>query len=163
MCQTLEEALRKVAEMKDCAPLPNLNGGLLPHWGAVEVSDRVASIGYFLNMPNGYRNGVNLEHEFVWDPIKLRFATIKTNLFVKGGSPHQRLAKALEADVETVCGGTMLFGKDNKGKSLRVATCLMTNEKSGHFYEHWTDAIRQQFVKYMQLRTGLKVIHHEGM
>ena len=88
--------------------------------------------------------------EFVFDA--------KTNTFVVGrpksnqfiGSPHERLAASIGADMSsTTVGG--IFSRDANGR-------ILTNEFSGHFGRNWNSAIRRQFTHIMN-SYGLNVIH----
>ena len=89
--------------------------------------------------------------EFVFDP--------KTNTFVVGkpqngllqGSAHQQLARSIGADESTVLGGT--FSRGTQGE-------IYTTENSGHYGEHWTDQLRQQFQNVMK-EYGLPLIHEK--
>ncbi len=163
---SLEESLKKVRDMVVAPPL-NAEGaaGKGPAVGVVLVSDNVKSLSYFLNMPFVKRRKKNdtLMNEFVWDPVGIQFATIQRGVRFSG-SPHQTLARAIGADERTVCGGVIHFPADIDGpRSLTVLTRLTTTEFSGHFWEHWTDPIREQYKKYMHLRTGLIIDHADGM
>jgi hypothetical protein len=70
-----------------------------------------------------------------------------------GGSPHQRLARSIDADEGTVVGG--MFKRGPNGE-------MLTNEQSGHYWENWTPEIRQQFEQKMR-EFGLPVTHYGGM
>jgi hypothetical protein len=163
---SLEESLQRVRDMVVAPPLnPNAANARLPFEGVVVVSDHVASLQYFLNMPfvKTRKKTDTLMNEFVWDPIGLQFATIRRGVRLNG-SPHQTLARAIGADETIVCGGTIRFPSEVAGpRSLGVLTRLTTGEFSGHYWEHWTNPIRDQFRKYMHLRTGLIIDHSEGM
>jgi hypothetical protein len=164
----LEESLKKVSSLTVCPPFEATVSGNM-HRDCVEVSDRVRSIAYFLNMSFAKILKGTLMNEFVWDPINIRFATvIGKGKFMKtytGYSPHEALAKVLEADFNYVCGGIIHMDRvgDNKARSLKVIGTLTTSEFSGHFHQNWTEPIREQYKKYMHLRTGLTISHTAGM
>lgn len=160
----LKESLQLIEDMK-AAPALKEDGvaGRGPELGVVLVSDKVKSLNYFLNMPfvklaNKKRRDT-LMHEFVWDPINIQFATIVYGIRLHG-SPHQTLARAIGADEQFVCGGTIRYPTEQAApRSLGVIARLCTDEFSGHFGERWTDPVRLQYKKYMNLRTGLVIDH----
>jgi len=176
MTPELVQACQVVTDMVEAAPLDTINGmsgkGPLPNSddktrSYLEVSDRVKSISYFLHMPFvEYRTNTYM-NEFVWDPINLRFCTLSASGSVKdrNGSPHQGLARAIGADENYVCGGCIYAPHtinaqtipDKPRNSLASKGVLRVSEFSGHFGQNWNDAIRAQFRRYMELRTGLVV------
>jgi RHS repeat-associated protein len=110
---------------------PRPGGGSGPVPGVLEASPRVRSVAAI----NNWRGS---PVEFVFDPA--------TRTFVMGrpapsagltGSPHQQLARAINADPNTVVGGVVSRGP-NGGK-------LLWNENSGHYYQNWNDWVRAQF------------------
>ena len=56
------------------------------------------------------------------------------------GSPHQRLADVISANPDSVVGGIVSRAANGE---------LSWDDMSGHYYQNWTDAIRQQFVGTM--------------
>ena len=164
----LQIAFQHVEDMTEAAPFAGTIAGF-GQGGFLEVSDRVKGIGYFLNMKwitankraarrNTYMN------EFVWDPINLRFCTLSASGMLDNGngSPHQGLARAIDADESWVCGGTILRpSAEDAQATLKTKGILHVTEFSGHFGHHWTDKIRNQFSRYMQFRTGL-IIKNDG-
>jgi hypothetical protein len=114
--------------------------------GVIEVSPRVQSTKV---LESYYPKDGGIE--FVFAPT--------TNTFAVGspaphagipGSPHQKLASSIAADESSVLGGTFTRGRNGE---------IMTTENSGHYGERWTDALRGQFVDYMESQTGLTVNH----
>lgn len=87
--------------------------------------------------------------EFVYDPVTKRFAVGKAQ---GAGSPHQKLASAINPDYDHrhVVGGT--FSRGSQGE-------IVTSEYSGHFGENWTDAMRVEFVEFLEEATSQRVVH----
>jgi hypothetical protein len=87
--------------------------------------------------------------EFVYDPATKRFAVGKAQ---GAGSPHQKLANAINPDYDArqVVGGT--FSRGSQGE-------IVTSEYSGHFGKNWTDAMRAEFVEFLEGATGQRVVH----
>jgi len=123
----------------DAADSAGLDGGLVAGSGRVagvlEASPNVKSVAA-INAWNGS------SAEFVFDP--------ETNTFAMGapakglgfkGSPHQQLAAAIGANPNSVVGGVVFRGPDG---------ALQWDEMSGHYYQNWTDSIRQEFVNTMR-------------
>jgi len=69
------------------------------------------------------------------------------------GSPHEQLARSIVADESVVVGG--IFQRSADGR-------ILTNEQSGHFFQNWTPAIREQFVRVMK-ELGVNIDHFSGM
>lgn len=164
----LAESLKRVADMDSCPPLTGTFSGL-GGLGVVVVADDVKSLNYFLHMPfvtaaERTRRKLTLMNEFVWDPINIRFATIIRGIKLHG-SPHETLARAINADENHVCGGIIRYPDTPDGvtRSLSTLEKIVTCEFSGHYHMNWTPEIRYQYVKYMRMRTGLPVEHSEGM
>jgi filamentous hemagglutinin len=87
--------------------------------------------------------------EFVFDPIKKRFAMGVPQKWLKmNGSPHQQLAEAIGADPRTVVGGTLRRGPAGE---------ILTDQMSGHYHQNWTPQIEQQFEDFLRQKTGLPV------
>ncbi len=108
--------------------------------GVIEVSALVKSIKAFLNYnPKG--GGI----EYVFDPITNRFAVGRPRRGLFDGSPHEQLAQSIGADPRTVVGG--VFRRMPNGVPG-------FDEWSGHYYQNWTPAVRQQFTDFMQNMTG---------
>jgi hypothetical protein len=83
--------------------------------------------------------------EFIFDP--------ETNTFLVGGKGyHSGLASAINANTSRVVGG--IFSRGPNGE-------IFTNEASGHFWQNWNPAVRQQFQTAME-SYGLPVIHTIG-
>jgi len=123
-----------------------------PVAGVIEVSGRTKSVKAFNNYSPKERPNVGMPKgstEFVFDPQKNRFAT--GNVANTGGSPHQKLGRAIEANPNYLVGGMM----------TRTATGIATDEYSGHYGQNWTPQIREQFVNYMQTVTG-RSVEHQG-
>lgn len=114
--------------------------GLEP--GSVSVK---AVQNYFPSTKNG-------SIEFVFDPKTSTFAVGKptTNL---GGSPHQQLAKTIDADSSTLVGG--MFRRGTNGE-------VIANEYSGHYWKNWSPGGRHKFEQTMK-QYGLEIKHHPGM
>jgi hypothetical protein len=160
---TIKDAVYYVDTLHVCPPLSGEVNGSGP-CGVIEVSDRVKALGrflrYSLTYPHGKRTLIN---EFVWDPLNLRFAihVAPARQNPHGGSPHQRLARAIEADEKYVCGGIVHGG--GPGVTIDQLDPIETSEFSGHYWTHWDDDIRRQFQRYMYLRTGRNFRHREGI
>ena len=113
-----------------------LLSGSGPVPGTIEVSGRVKSTAAFQNyIPKG--GGV----EYIFDP--------ETNTLVAGkpasylninGSPHQQLARSVDADESTVLGGTMQRQRDGS---------FGFTENSGHYGERWTPELTAQFTQFL--------------
>jgi filamentous hemagglutinin len=112
--------------------------------GVLEASGRTQSFGALRNYYP--QNSV----EYVFNP--------QTGQFVVGrpaasagfnGSPHQQLAQSIGADRSTVVGGTLTRRSDG---------VFVTTENSGHYWQNWTPAVREQFVDTMR-GYGFDVIH----
>ncbi|MFJ9371319.1 polymorphic toxin type 43 domain-containing protein [Nocardia sp. NPDC101769] len=120
-----------------------------PKPGVIEASDRVKSLAALNNYhpPHGM--------EFVFDPDNGWFAVGDVAKYARAmhGSPHEQLAISIGADPGRVVGG-LFWNSAEKGMS--------TNEMSGHFWQNWTDDIRQQFLDTMR-GYGFNVEHHAGM
>jgi hypothetical protein len=116
--------------------------------GTFEVSPATTSVKGILNyFPKG---GV----EFVFDPSTSRFIVGHPKAPAPGlASPHQRLAGFIDADNSSVVGG--MFKRGNSGQ-------ILTNEHSGHYWQNWTPAVRQQFADFME-SMGVNIIHNSGM
>ena len=88
--------------------------------------------------------------EYVFDPANGTFAVGRpASSAGLRGSPHQQLAQSIGANPSTVVGGTLI--RDANG-------VLNKTENSGHFWQNWTNEIREQFVRTMQ-GYGLDVVH----
>ena len=96
MCQELNASLAYVTNLNNCAAFQGLVSGRM-NFDYVEVSDRVKSINYFLNMAFTRGTKHTLINEFVWDPINRRFAAIfgSGKCIGAGDSPHEGLARRL--------------------------------------------------------------------
>lgn len=71
------------------------------------------------------------------------------------GKGHPTLADLVgrgPRDTEIVGG---IFSRDASGRSV-------TNEKSGHYFQNWSDPIRAQFSEFMSSK-GVSVNHNPGM
>ncbi|MCE7992156.1 MAG: hypothetical protein HEP71_09260 [Roseivirga sp.] len=128
---------------------PPLKKGSGPSAGVLEVSTEVKSVAQFKNY--NPKNPI----EFLFD--------FKTNTFVVGNvkkgvaaglSPHQKLTWAIGSQNKNVVGGMFKRGKNG---------AIMTNEFSGHYWQNWTDDIRQQFTQFLETQTGQSVIHNNGL
>jgi Bacterial toxin 43 len=115
-----------------------------PAPGVLEVSGRMASSAAVRNF-SGKR-----AVEFVYDPAVGRFAMGRARM--GSGSPHQQLARSIDADEAGVVGG--MIRRDPSGR-------LVTNEFSGHFHQNWTPALRDQFQQFMR-RYDVDVQHGAG-
>ncbi len=103
-----------------------------PVAGVIEVSPRVQSIKAFLNYYPRYGS-----IEFIFDPESHSLIVGKVK-YPTSGSPHQQLARSINANESVVVGG--MLQKDCEGH-------VTTNEMSGHFWQNWTPAVREQLVK----------------
>lgn len=86
--------------------------------------------------------------EYIYDP------TTKTFL-VRGSDAqpmHEYLANSINADKSRVVGG--ILQRDRNGN-------FYTNEASGHYWQNWTPAVRQDFVNTMK-SYGITIKHSEG-
>ena len=119
--------------------------GTGPTSGVIEVSKTVKSVSQFKN----YKPANPIE--FVFDPKSNRFVVGRPNSSVKGLSPHQNLARSINA--EKPVGG--LFKRGSNGE-------IITNEMSGHYHRNWTPQIREQFKTFLQTQTGQSVNHISG-
>lgn len=66
------------------------------------------------------------------------------------GSPHQRLASAIQANEAQVLGGTFSRGPGGQ---------ILTTEFSGHYGTRWTPELANQFVTFLEGQTGQTVVH----
>ncbi|WUJ19748.1 polymorphic toxin type 43 domain-containing protein [Streptomyces sp. NBC_00390] len=80
------------------------------------------------------------EIEFIFEPGTGRFITGDPAHLGLKGSPHEQLARSIDADEMTVLGGTIF--RDN-GR-------LVFTENSGHYGHRWTDAMRNQFKDFLK-------------
>ncbi|GGK85879.1 hypothetical protein GCM10010094_53890 [Streptomyces flaveus] len=80
------------------------------------------------------------EIEFVFEPGTGRFITGDPAHLGLEGSPHEQLARSIDADEKTVLGGTVF--RDN-GR-------LVFTENSGHYGHRWTDATREKFEDFLK-------------
>jgi RHS repeat-associated protein len=88
--------------------------------------------------------------EYVFDPTNGKFAVGRPSAGAGlRGSPHEQLAQSIGANPSTVVGGTLTRG---------ASGIFKTTENSGHFWQNWTNEIRQQFVRTMQ-GYGFDVVH----
>ncbi|MEO3863625.1 polymorphic toxin type 43 domain-containing protein [Acrocarpospora sp. B8E8] len=118
-----------------------------PVAGVIEVSGQVKSVAAFKNYYP--KNGLV---EYVFDPKTGRFAVgnpAAHEISTVGLSPHQRLAKSIDADTSTVVGGELRRGP--KGE-------FFTDEMSGHFYQNWDYGVRLQFLETME-SYGITIKH----
>ncbi|MBL4688271.1 MAG: hypothetical protein JKY37_27030 [Nannocystaceae bacterium] len=125
--------------------------GAGPQPGVIEASSRTKSSAQLRNFdprPNASYGGERTV-EFVYDPATKRFAVGRAQ---GTGSPHQKLADAINPgyDPGRVVGGN--FSRGPRGE-------ILTNEYSGHFGENWTDAMRAEFVEFLEGATGQRVVH----
>lgn len=105
-----------------------------PMRGVLEVSGRMKSA--------AVRNWAGRDPvEFVYDPATKRFAM---GHGAGPGSPHERLARAIGADESRVVGG--MNRRDPSGR-------LVTNERSGHFWQNWSEKRRGEFERFMRDRS----------
>nr|WP_315252457.1 polymorphic toxin type 43 domain-containing protein [uncultured Flavobacterium sp.] len=111
--------------------------------GVLEVSSEVKSVKQFNNYKP--KNAI----EFVFDPKTETFVVGKVKNSVPGLSPHQNLAKSINAD-NNVVGG--MFKRSPTGE-------ILTNEASGHYYKNWTPEIRAKFENFLESHTGQQVKH----
>jgi peptidoglycan hydrolase CwlO-like protein len=104
--------------------------------GVIELSDRVKSSAAFKNyFPKG--GGV----EYVFDPKTSRLAAGMPAPYLRiDGSPHQQLARSINADETKVLGGTLQRGKDGS---------FGFTENSGHYGDRWTPELVQQFKQFL--------------
>ena len=65
----------------------------------------------------------------------------------KSPAMHEYLANSINADRSKVVGGHAYRGSDG---------VFLMSERSGHFHQNWTPAVRKQFVATMQ-GYGIKV------
>ena len=85
--------------------------------------------------------------EFLYDPA--------SNTFIVGrGQSHAELARLINADRARCVGG--MFSRSSRGE-------ILTNEKSGHFYQNWTSAVREQFIREVGRMSGQPITHWPGM
>ncbi|MEZ4295816.1 MAG: RHS repeat-associated core domain-containing protein [Polyangiaceae bacterium] len=123
--------------------------GAGPTAGVLEVSPLAKSVAAFRTYsPGGSREAI----EFVFDPNTERFAVGMPKYRTPMYSPHEQLAAAIGADRNAVVGG--LFRRGPLGE-------ILTNERSGHFWQNWTPEIRSRMKHWLQTRTGQTVIHLE--
>ncbi len=87
--------------------------------------------------------------EFIFDSKTGTFVVGKPNQINLVGSPHEQLASSINAEGNSVVGGTFARGADGK---------IYTTENSGHFGRNWTPEIRTQFIEDMR-KYGLEVSH----
>ena len=89
--------------------------------------------------------------EFVFDPLAQRFAVGRHKRGLPGAtSPHQHLARLINANEEVVVGGHFKRGENGE---------IMLNENSGHYGRQWTTEVRKQIKEFLENRTNQKVIH----
>jgi hypothetical protein len=134
--------------------------GIGPSWkgsgpvpGVLAVNANSKSVRAIQNYYPSTKNvAFDSDIEFVFDPRTNTFAVGRPNSPSIGGSPHQRLARSIGADPETVVGG--MFKRGPAGE-------IYTNEGSGHFFQNWNPGNREQFRRVME-SYGLPVQHFEG-
>ena len=128
-----------------------------PAPGVIEISDRYPSVKAFLNHHvssevRTWHDGVERRGDvFVFDPVREIFAVGDPRDI--DGSPHQKLARAIGVeDFERVVGGTWTRGESGE---------VITTELSGHYGGNWArdPGVREQFVEFLERRTGLSVRH----
>lgn len=103
--------------------------------GVLEASPRVKSVRAINNW-----NGDPVE--FVFDPESATFAMGRpAGSAALKGSPHQQLASAIDANGNTVVGGTVRRGPGG---------ALEWDEMSGHYWRNWNAGVRQQFVETLR-------------
>ncbi len=119
-------------------------GGSGPVAGTIGIADGT-SVGTLRNYrPKG--GGV----EFVYDPGQAQFVAGRPRTAGLTGSPHQQLARAIGALDERVVGGIL---------RRRADDAFLTAEESGHYGANWNAQVRQQFVAWLEKRTGVRVYH----
>ncbi|RVU90814.1 hypothetical protein EH230_07825 [Flavobacterium columnare] len=111
--------------------------------GVIEVSNNVKSLAQFKKYTP--KNAI----EFVFDPETEIFTVGKVKSPISGLSPHQNLARVINAG-NNVVGG--MFKRGANGE-------ILTNEASGHFHKNWTPEIREKFVKFLESQSGEEVKH----
>jgi filamentous hemagglutinin len=137
-----KKALKEGTEAAERAAARTVGSG--PVSGVLEASSNVKSVAALRNYKP--QRGV----EYVFDATNGRFAVgrpaASTGL---RGSPHEQLAQSIGANPSTVVGGTLT--RDARG-------VFNTTENSGHYWQNWTNEIRQQFVSAMR-EYGIDVVH----
>ncbi|WP_261765009.1 polymorphic toxin type 43 domain-containing protein, partial [Flavobacterium columnare] len=111
--------------------------------GVIEVSNNVKSLAQFKKYTP--KNAI----EFVFDPETEIFTVGRVKNPISGLSPHQNLARVINAG-NNVVGG--MFKRGANGE-------ILTNEASGHFHKNWTPEIREKFVKFLEYQSGEEVKH----
>ena len=143
------EASLNLAEMASgepplMGPLGKLPRGAGPIANTIEVSTSTKSLALFKNFNPRQRV------EFVFDPETGR-ALFSTKTRASG---HPTLAQAINADPSKVVGGMFIRGPGGK---------IITNEKSGHFFDNWNPAVREQFTRELSRLLGQPVKHEPGI
>lgn len=122
-----------------------------PVAGVIEISHRSKSTKAFKNYFPSRK--VQNTIDFVFDP--------KTNTFLVGQpkyakqiSGHPALAEILGYGPidETIVAG--MFSRGAKGEFL-------TKEHSGHYWQNWNEAIRNQLIEFMKSK-GIELVHCVG-
>nr|WP_298109694.1 polymorphic toxin type 43 domain-containing protein [uncultured Pseudomonas sp.] len=145
--QTVEVPRPKEIKAEKMEP-PIVKGGSGPVPGTFGVSAETASV---KGLQNYYPRQGSIE--FVFDPDTSTFVVGRPNQLLPGYSPHENLAKAINANPSRVAGG--MFSRGKAGE-------IFTNEFSGHYWQNWTPEVRRQFVDFMKSK-GVTVLHRDGM
>jgi hypothetical protein len=145
--QTVEVPRPKEIKAEKMEP-PIVKGGSGPVPGTFGVSAETASV---KGLQNYYPRQGSIE--FVFDPDTSTFVVGRPNQPLPGYSPHENLAKAINANPSRVAGG--MFSRGKAGE-------IFTNEFSGHYWQNWTPEVRRQFVDFMKSK-GVTVLHRDGM
>lgn len=115
-----------------------------PAPGILEASSRLKTLAAL----RGYSPKGSVE--YVFDPSTGAFAVGRPAASAGlRGSPHEKLTQSIGADPSTVVGGTLT----RSGNGV-----FITTENSGHYWQNWTPAVREQFVDTMR-GYGLDVVH----